>query len=180
MRSHGNTKSNAEFEFLSEKAAEAKPKDERNSETVKEKMKEHAAFIHSKYVLKNFCEDSSGELCQWDDGVAESESTVGLIENMGVLMIKNMSAKELPRMDLPPFLSDPYLIFTLGPQEVRSETVVQDLNPTWSEMVNLNMQSTTQEIKIALWDEDFGRADVSPLLPSFRNYFDTVLTFCLS
>ena len=107
-------------------------------------MKKHAAYIHSKYALRNFCERGSGECVQWDEGVSTSESTVGLIENMGVLMLMSMSAKGLPRMDMPPFLSDPYLIITLGNQNTRTATIEQDLNPAWKDMVNLNVQGMDQ------------------------------------
>lgn len=94
MLEHGNEKSNAEYEFLKDAASKCKPKDDDVHETDLDKMKKHAAFCHSKYTLRNFTEGGSGECVQWDDGVSTSDSTVGLIENMGVLMLINMSAKD--------------------------------------------------------------------------------------
>ena len=159
MLEHGNEKSNAEYEFLRDAASKCKPKDDDVHETDLDKMKKHAAFCHSKYTLRNFTEGGSGECVQWDDGVSTSDSTVGLIENMGVLMLINMRAKDLPALDMPPFLSDPYVILTLGDQNTRTTTIEQDLNPKWNDMINLNVQRMDQIMRIEIWDEDFGRPD---------------------
>jgi len=160
MKEMGNTKVNATYEFLEEKVKEVKPVvvDEAADNDV-ETMKKLAGYIHSKYVLKNFSEGGSGELVSWDEGVATSSSSVGLSERMGMLMVQGLKAQNLPRMDGPLFKSDPYCIFTLGEQVTRTKTIEQELNPVWSEMVNLNVFALEDELLIEIYDEDLGRPD---------------------
>lgn len=54
MESMGNIKANEEWEYLKEKALKVKPT-ESSSRVEKE------TFIHSKYIKKSFCKDSTGE-----------------------------------------------------------------------------------------------------------------------
>merc|ERR1711998_601218 len=100
-----------------------------------------------------------GELVSWDEGVPSSSSNVGLSERKGMLMIQGLKASNLPRMDGPLFKSDPYCIFTMAEQVSRTKTIEQELNPVWSEMVNLNVHAMDDELLIEIYDEALGRPD---------------------
>lgn len=163
MLARGNARSNAVWEFRSDAAADVKPYSDDFYDSASHRMHVHATYVRSKYEHAVFTTTGTGVLVPWDDGRAAStsDSRAGLVQNSGVLMLVNMRAEGLPRMDLPPFQSDPYLVLTLGGrQRSRTTTIHNCRNPVWShDKVNLNVQTMDQIFQVEIWDEDLVTPD---------------------
>merc|ERR1712173_315562 len=56
--------------------------------------------------------------------------------------------------------ADPYVKMTLGQQKAKSATVKNNHNPEWNFKASFDIdESTTNEVSIELFDEDFGKDD---------------------
>merc|ERR1712203_706465 len=56
--------------------------------------------------------------------------------------------------------ADPYVKMTLGQQKAKSATVKNNHNPEWNFKASFDInESTTNEVKVELFDEDFGKDD---------------------
>merc|ERR1712013_319157 len=56
--------------------------------------------------------------------------------------------------------ADPYVKMTLGKQKAKSATVKNNHNPEWNFKASFDInESTTNEVSIAVFDEDFGKDD---------------------
>jgi stromal membrane-associated protein len=78
--------------------------------------------------------------------------SIGEIEFIGVIIIKLISAKKLINADVVG-VSDPYVIFKLGNQQMKSKTISNNLNPVWNETHILSWNGSDQ-LFISVWDED--------------------------
>lgn len=74
------------------------------------------------------------------------------------IIVKAVSAKNLPAKDLLSKSSDPYLKVTAGKAKAKSKTILKNLNPEWNETVTLehvdvhDIESKT--LKLEVWDWD--------------------------
>ena len=65
------------------------------------------------------------------------EEHAGAVEFVGIVVIKLISAKDLIKAD---FIgkSDPYCVFSLGSQTLKSKIMYRNLNPIWNETIILS------------------------------------------
>ena len=84
---------------------------------------------------------------------AKSTAQVGMVEFIGILFIRLVSASHLPKMDALG-KTDAYARFALGDRECRSKTCKHSLNPKWSESLSLNVRSEKETLIVKLYDED--------------------------
>eukprot|EP00415_Alexandrium_ostenfeldii_P000232 UN0232 len=79
--------------------------------------------------------------------------------SLGVLTVHVFSGRNLVAADWQG-TSDPYVRVTLGLLCQQTHTVQRNCNPSWDCIVKLpvNAQHTTQNIELAVWDEDANRA----------------------
>jgi len=82
-----------------------------------------------------------------------SSSNIGMIEFMGMLMIKLISGTNLIAQDING-KSDPYCVFTINKQTVRSKTIEKTLNPVWNEILMLSVPSLQDKLYIKVIDYD--------------------------
>jgi len=55
--------------------------------------------------------------------------------------------------------SDPYVVFHLGNQQVKSKIRKTTLEPTWNERFQLCVPSLDEKLVMKVFDFDFGRTD---------------------
>ena len=122
------------------------------------------SYIRAKYIERLFVprEGLSGPRPPARDApapgstVAHSNS-IGEIEFVGVLMVHLKSAKDLKRADVIGS-SDPYVIFSLGHQTLKSKVVPNNLNPVWNETIMLSWDGTSK-LYLQVLDKDSFSSD---------------------
>jgi len=86
-----------------------------------------------------------------------STATTAMVEYSGILLIQLVDAKDLIIADI--ISSDPYVVFQVGPQKVKSKVIDSSLNPTWNEKLQLCIPSLDEKLKISLYDKDMQNDD---------------------
>lgn len=81
----------------------------------------------------------------------------GMIEFVGVLMIRLVEASDLAGMNISG-KSDPYVTLTLGEQTVSSKHVTHNVNPQWNEMLMLSWDGASP-LLVELFDRNTISAD---------------------
>jgi stromal membrane-associated protein len=138
---------------------------------VKSTRTERERYIQAKYVRKEFYPTADNErsppIPQPLDLTEESEApggtaagsqqtnkgSIGEIEFVGVIIIKLISAKKLINADVVG-VSDPYVIFRLGNQQMKSKTISNNLNPVWKNETHLLSWNGQEQLFCHVWDED--------------------------
>ena len=118
---------------------------------------EREFYIQAKYVTREFLPGIGKERQPpISKPIEENDQRaivgIGEIEFMGIVMIKLVSAKKLINADIVG-VSDPYVIFRLGQQQMKSKTISNNLNPIWNEMIMFSWNGTDL-LHIHVWDED--------------------------
>jgi len=154
MKSKGNLISNAYYEANLPSNYE---KPNHNST-----MEQRRKYIYSKYVRNRFIKDGKdeGHDAEYDKDSKEAKgakgSDKGMIEYIGVLTLRLMSGHNLIACDLNG-KSDPYGVFTLGSQKVKSKIKKSTLEPVWNETFQFCVQSLDEKLLLKVWDYDLGR-----------------------
>jgi stromal membrane-associated protein len=144
---------------------------------MKSTRNEREIYIQAKYVRKEFYPNGENErsppIPQPLDLTEENESSslqssqqsknsnsnnnkrgsIGEIEFVGVIIIKLLSAKKLINADVVG-VSDPYVIFRLGNQQMKSKTISNNLNPVWKNETHLLSWDGQEQLFCHVWDED--------------------------
>lgn len=128
---------------------------------------QRSSFIRSKYELQEFLKPSlrisskqKRQSLPPADGFRSSSSTQkseGLVEFIGVLMIKVMKGTNLAVRDM--FSSDPYVVLTLGQQKAQTTVMKSSLNPIWNEELMLSVPQDYGPLKLEVFDHDTFSAD---------------------
>ena len=143
MEARGNAAVNADLEASLDQTAITKPGPTAAAEALE-------AYVRAKYELKSFVKGGAGVLPTIE---AKSTAQVGMVEFIGILFIRLVSASHLPKMDALG-KTDAYARFSLGDRECRSKTCKHSLNPKWSESLSLNVRSEKETLIVKLYDED--------------------------
>mmetsp|Transcript_5611 Transcript_5611/g.10112 ORF Transcript_5611/g.10112 Transcript_5611/m.10112 type:complete len:355 (-) Transcript_5611:245-1309(-) len=123
-----------------------------------------AAYIKAKYVDKMFLKGKDDIRCppapgvpmseRKDKGSSQKETSIGLIEFVGTVMVHVKSGTDLVARDIGG-KSDPYVRLKLGKQMVKTTTQKKTLNPRWTRPLMLCWTGTADNfLKIECWDED--------------------------
>lgn len=118
---------------------------------------EREFYIRAKYVTREFLPGIGKERHPpinkpMEEVDQKYSGSVGEIEFMGIVMIKLVSAKKLVNADVVG-VSDPYVTFRLGGQQMKSKTISNNLNPIWNEMIMFSWNGTDL-LYANVWDED--------------------------
>lgn len=144
---------------------------------------EREIYIRAKYVTREFLpgigkERSPPVSKPIENNEQKNIGSIGEIEFMGIVMIKLVSAKKLINADVVG-LSDPYVIFRLGGQQMKSKTISNNLNPVWNEMIMFSWNGSDL-LYINVWDEDNLNDDgIFYFILFFFNFFSFFLLFFL-
>ncbi|EKX46192.1 hypothetical protein GUITHDRAFT_163003 [Guillardia theta CCMP2712] len=55
--------------------------------------------------------------------------------------------------------SDPYVVMSVGPQQVKSQTIQKNLNPEWNETLTLKFSDRMNDLNVEVFDEDVNDDD---------------------
>ncbi|KAL6498266.1 ADP-ribosylation factor GTPase-activating protein agd12 [Orobanche gracilis] len=162
----GNASANSIYEaYLPEGVLKPKP-DASHEERLK--------FIRSKYELQEFLKPSlrilssssekgslktslSRKIMDSFRSSSSSQNSNGMTEIIGTLKVKVLKGTNLAVRDM--LSSDPYIILTLGHQQVKTSVVKSNLNPVWNEELKLDVPENYGSIKLQVYDHDMFSAD---------------------
>ncbi|KAL6542688.1 ADP-ribosylation factor GTPase-activating protein agd12 [Orobanche hederae] len=162
----GNASANSIYEaYLPEGVLKPKP-DASHEERLK--------FIRSKYELQEFLKPSlrilssssekgslktslSRKIMDSFRSSSSSQNSNGMTETIGTLKVKVLKGTNLAVRDM--LSSDPYIILTLGHQQVKTSVVKSNLNPVWNEELKLDVPENYGSIKLQVYDHDMFSAD---------------------
>lgn len=82
-----------------------------------------------------------------------SKEQKGMVEYIGVLRIKLISGHDLISCDING-RSDPYVIFKLPGQKVKSKIQYETLNPVWNETFQLCVERLEDPLQVEVFDYD--------------------------
>eukprot|EP00462_Mataza_sp_D1_P019996 CAMPEP_0175130052 /NCGR_PEP_ID=MMETSP0087-20121206/5801_1 /TAXON_ID=136419 /ORGANISM="Unknown Unknown, Strain D1" /LENGTH=240 /DNA_ID=CAMNT_0016412245 /DNA_START=179 /DNA_END=901 /DNA_ORIENTATION=- len=162
MKKHASTQQANACELEFHVPADFKKPTKHSTREVREK------YIRAKYVAPLFGKvDRNGEsrearAADVDDAkpVAEGGAAAASIGEklfIGVVTITRISAAGVVAADLNGF-SDPYAVFTLGTQTLKTSVVKKTLNPEWKDTVVLSWNGTDQ-LQCDVYDWDAMSAD---------------------
>lgn len=124
---------------------------------------ERESYIRSKYVSRSFVPSAERveplsplTAADPEPGAPAKKTATGELELIGVVMIKLKSAKDLINTDLLS-LSDPYVVFDLGRQTLKSRVVLDNLNPVWEETIPMSWDGKDM-LHVHVFDQDMGLA----------------------
>lgn len=86
-----------------------------------------------------------------DEGRSEKHHEEGMVEYVGFIIIKLISANHLVIGDV--FSSDPHVVMKCGSQSVKSKVIYNTLNPIFNETLMLCV-SGKDSINFQIWDYD--------------------------
>ncbi|WOH04419.1 hypothetical protein DCAR_0623828 [Daucus carota subsp. sativus] len=98
-----------------------------------------------------------------------------MVEFVGLIKVKTVKGSNLAVRDLT--TSDPYLILSLGNQSVKTDPVMNSLNPVWKDMLMLSIPGDIPPLKLHVYDKDtfttddyMGEAeiDIQPLVTAAK------------
>jgi Ca2+-dependent lipid-binding protein len=114
--------------------------------------------VASKYAVRSFAAGGDGML-QEARAISDSFKSSGQV-HAGIAFVKCLRGADLVNMDDATGLnldkSDPYITLTngTGRQTVKTKVVRNSLNPTWNEMLQLNVDDPSQPLRLRVWDRD--------------------------
>eukprot|EP00026_Physarum_polycephalum_P013411 Phypoly_transcript_13807.p1 GENE.Phypoly_transcript_13807~~Phypoly_transcript_13807.p1 ORF type:complete len:260 (+),score=28.00 Phypoly_transcript_13807:54-782(+) len=148
VKSVGNDKSIASYEKF---AGDAKINERADLDT-------RESFIRAKYESMLFTNPEQAKtykVTKHSKGV--QQSTTAMTEYTGILFVHLIDAKKLIIADV--ISSDPYAIFKVGSQSVKSKVIESSLNPVWNEHLQLCVNGLKNKLEITLYDKDDLNAD---------------------
>jgi len=152
LNSMGNKKANQEYEkYLS---PDQKIKENSDPET-------RENFIRAKYETLQFTDQEQAK--DFDvhkhskSGKSAATATTAMVEYTGILFIQLIEAKHLIIADV--VSSDPYVVFQVGPQKVKSKVIQSSLNPVWNENLQLCINGLNNTLQCDLYDQDLKNDD---------------------
>ncbi|KAL1811700.1 hypothetical protein ACET3Z_021765 [Daucus carota] len=105
----------------------------------------------------------------------KSHKSQSMVEFIGLIKVKTVKGSNLAVRDLT--TSDPYLILSLGNQSVKTDPVMNSLNPVWKDMLMLSIPGDIPPLKLHVYDKDtfttddyMGEAeiDIQPLVTAAK------------
>jgi len=79
------------------------------------------------------------------------------VEYGGILLIHLLEGKDLEVADL--ISSDPFVVFTVGQQQVSSKVIPNTLNPKWEEKLELCVKGLDEILHFTVYDQDLTKND---------------------
>lgn len=152
MEGKGNVSINTTLEWSMPKIDEV-PMGSNTTREVREK------YIRSKYIDGAFAktEGVSQTVVERTLGLVDiKKSVIGMVEFIGILHLKLLSASGLTIKDL--FSSDPYFSLTVGLQSFRSTVRKSTLKPVYNENFQFSWDGK-DNLVLECWDEDIGTDD---------------------
>jgi len=121
---------------------------------------ERKNYIVAKYVEQIFTSENSAKM--WERAAQSAPrpsaaASVAMMEYSGILLIHLIEAKDLIVADI--VSSDPYVIFQVGPQKVKSKVIDNTLNPKWDEHLQLCISGLGETLNCTLYDKDLKKDD---------------------
>jgi len=150
IQTQGNQKINAELEHYLESI-------QKITHNVDPGSREK--FIRAKYADLLFTnpEQAKTFVLEPKKVLPKTPSSSAMVEYSGILMINLKEAHNLVVADI--ITSDPYAVFQVGPQKVKSKVIQNSLNPVWNQTLQLCIPSLDSELLCSLYDEDLGGKD---------------------
>merc|ERR1712013_581800 len=136
-----------------------------DSKVVKQVIEESETTKEKKTEIESKPKEANKELVQDPKEIESIEnvttpvSTPKKILETGQVLITVFKARDIEKKGK--FgKADPYVKMTLGQQKAKSATVKNNHNPEWNFKASFEInESTTNEVSIAVFDEDFGKDD---------------------
>jgi len=152
LKGMGNIKANSEYaKFLL-------PEHKIHEQTDPE-AREH--FIRAKYEVLQFTDPELAKQFEVRKPSRELKKSVSsataMMEYTGILFIHLIEARHLIIADV--ISSDPYAVFQVGPQKVKSKVIQSSLNPVWNEHLQLCVNGLNNTLSCDLYDEDLKNDD---------------------
>lgn len=149
LQKNGNSKVNEELEKYLQGNQKIEP-------TVDPASRE--IFIKAKYADLTFTNaEQSKNFVIAPRKISRTSSKTAMVEYSGILMIILKEARHLVVADL--ISSDPYAVFQVGPQKVKSKAIQNTLHPIWNQTLQLCIASLDSELLCTVYDEDMDGKD---------------------
>jgi len=151
LKSMGNKKANAVYEQYLEPS-------QRINETTDPEARER--FVRAKYEAKLFTSPATAKTFVPHASSSKSKATTNttaMVEYTGILFIRLLNATDLIVADI--ISSDPYVVFQVGMQKVKSRVIDNSLNPVWNENLQLCINGLNAQLHCTLYDKDINEDD---------------------
>ncbi|GER48916.1 calcium-dependent ARF-type GTPase activating protein family [Striga asiatica] len=159
----GNASANSIYEaYLPEGVSKPKPDASHEERLIFIRSKyEHQEFLKSSLRILSSSEKASLQASLSRKNVdsirTSSSNSNGTANIVGTLKVKVLKGTNLAVRDM--LSSDPYIIFTLGKQNVKTSVIKSNLNPVWNEELKLDVPENYSSIKLKVYDHDMLSAD---------------------
>jgi len=112
------------------------------------------SFISAKYEKLLFTNSDQAKTYKVEPRAkgARESSAAGMVEYTGVLFIHLVDAKKLIIADV--LSSDPYAVFRVENQIVKSKVIPSSLDPVWNEHLQLSINGLQNTLYCTLYDQD--------------------------